>query len=210
MKKFQLYLLAFFAIAIGLYPAIYFVADDRRFGLLQSKPEALLADGLWNFGFYTHIIFGGIALLAGWSQFSKDIRNKQLNLHRYLGKIYVFCVMLSSLAGIFIGFYASAGWIAKVGFICLGIVWFSTTLAAYRFIILKDITRHQKMMIYSYGACFAAVTLRIWLPLLISYFGDFIPAYRIVAWLCWVPNIIVAHYLVLRLEKKSQKKVLGT
>ena len=51
-------------------------------------------------------------------------------------------------------------------------------------------------MIYSYAACFAAVTLRIWLPILLKIFGDFIIAYSIVAWLCWVPNIIVANLIV--------------
>jgi len=209
MKKLQFYLFALFAIVIGLYPAIYFVVD-RRFGLLQSKSEDLLSDWLWNFGFYTHIIFGGIALLTGWSQFSSSIRKNRTNLHRYLGKIYVFCVMLSSIAGISIGFYATGGWIAMTGFIGLGVTWFSTTLAAYWFILRKDIAQHQKMMIYSYGACFAAVTLRIWLPVLTASFGDFIPAYRLVAWLCWVPNILVAYYLVSKLNKKSPRQVSGT
>ena len=62
-----------------------------------------------------------------------------------------------------------------------------------------NIKRHQKFMIYSYAACFAAVTLRIWLPALIAIYQDFIPAYRIVAWLCWVPNIMVAYFIVKRL-----------
>jgi fatty acid desaturase len=64
----------------------------------------------------------------------------------------------------------------------------------------KKIEKHQKMMIYSYAACFAAVTLRIWLPLLIIVFGSFITAYTIVAWLCWVPNLIVAILITRRLE----------
>ena len=53
-------------------------------------------------------------------------------------------------------------------------------------------------MIYSYAACFGAVTLRIWLPLLILLLGSFEPAYRIVAWLAWVPNLIFAYYWVKR------------
>ena len=56
-------------------------------------------------------------------------------------------------------------------------------------------------MIYSYAACFAAVTLRLWLPLLVFLFGDFIKAYVLVSWLCWVPNIIVAYFI--------QRSVLG-
>ena len=60
------------------------------------------------------------------------------------------------------------------------------------------------MMIYSYAACFAAVTLRIWLPILTSILGEFLSAYRIVAWLCWVPNLIVA-YIISNTKKPSKK-----
>ncbi|MBS1543459.1 MAG: DUF2306 domain-containing protein [Bacteroidetes bacterium] len=205
MKKLRFGLMAAFAIAIGLYPAVYFIFD-RRFGLLQSKSEALLSDWVWNTGFYTHIILGGVALLSGWSQFSTSIRARHLQLHRNLGKLYVACVLLSSVAGIYIGFFATGGFVAAAGFICLGAVWFSSTLFAYRSVLRKDTETHQRMMMYSYGACFAAVTLRIWLPILMLLFEDFERAYRIVAWLCWVPNILVTHWLVMQLPEKSVAK----
>ncbi len=54
------------------------------------------------------------------------------------------------------------------------------------------------MMIYSYAACFAAVTLRLWLPMLTALFHDFKTAYRIVAWLCWLPNLAVARYILIK------------
>ena len=63
-----------------------------------------------------------------------------------------------------------------------------------------------KFMIFSFAACFAAVTLRIWLPILTSIMGEFNSAYRIVAWLCWVPNIIVAFFIV-RNAKATKKAV---
>jgi hypothetical protein len=42
------------------------------------------------------------------------------------------------------------------------------------------------------------VTLRIELPLLAMAFGDFLPGYRAVAWLCWVPNALWAEWYVRR------------
>jgi hypothetical protein len=47
-------------------------------------------------------------------------------------------------------------------------------------------------MIVSYAMIFGAVTLRIELPLLIGVFQDFGPAYRVIAWLSWVPNLAFA------------------
>jgi uncharacterized membrane protein len=187
------------AMIIGLYPNLYFVLD-RKFGLLSSKPDNLLKNIFWNIGFYIHIICSGIALLVGWSQFSAKLRKNYLQLHRQIGKIYVVTALSGAAGGIYIAFYATGGIIASLGFLCLGTIWFSTTLSAYINIKNGRILQHQRMMVYSYAACFAAVTLRIWLPLLIILFKDFTPAYLSVAWLCWVPNIIFANLLVRKIS----------
>ena len=183
------------AIAVGLYPLTYFIVD-REFGLLASKSDELLTNTLWNIGFYGHILLGGFALLIGWMQFSKKLRNANLKRHRNIGKVYIISALISGICGIYIAFYATGGIIASLGFIGLGIFWLFTTLRAYIAVRNKDISLHKGFMIYSYAACFAAVTLRIWLPILNIVFDDFVVAYRIVAWLCWVPNIIFAFFWV--------------
>ena len=190
------------AVAVGLYPVIYFLID-RRFGLLSSKSNGLLANISWNIAFYTHIILGGIALLIGWTQFSLKMRTRNLTLHRRTGKVYVILVMLSSIAGIYIAFFATGGIVSSLGFICLGLIWLGTTTMAYIHIRNGKIIQHQKMMVYSYAACFSAVTLRIWLPLLIMLLGNFTSAYLIVAWLCWVPNMFVAYLITKRLQTNT-------
>ena len=167
----------------------------------KSKNDALLSDIFWNIGFYIHITLGGIALLIGWTQFSVKSRTINLKLHRQIGKVYVIASLLSAVAGIYIALYATGGMIASLGFICLGIIWFYTTLRAYIEIKNGQFDKHQKRMIYSYAVCFSAVTLRIYLPLLTILFHDFINAYLIVAWLCWIPNILLAYFLVKRIQR---------
>lgn len=189
--------MAFFAIAIGFYPAIYFIID-RTFGLLSAKSEILLASLTWNTAFYTHIIFGGIALLVGWVQFRETLRITKPHIHRRLGKIYLVAAVLSALGGLVLGWSATGGMISSVGFILLAVLWLGTTLRAYSAVRAKRFAEHQAMMTYSYAACFAAVTLRLWLPMLIAVTGNFTTAYQIVAWLCWVPNIAVAYLLTTR------------
>ena len=199
-------MVAVMAILVGLYPSIYFFIP-RKFGLLQSKSDAVLNNIFWNIEFYTHIILGGLALLIGWTQFRLNLRTNNLKLHRQIGKVYVITSLLSAVAGIYIALFATGGLITSLGFICLGIIWFYTTLRAYIEIKNKRIDKHQNMMIYSYAACFSAVTLRIYLPLLNILFHDFIKAYIVVAWLCWIPNIIVAYFLVKQLQRKKDKTV---
>jgi hypothetical protein len=53
-------------------------------------------------------------------------------------------------------------------------------------------------MIRSYALTLAAVMLRIYLPLSQVFAIPFEPAYQTIAWLCWVPNLVVAEWLILR------------
>jgi uncharacterized membrane protein len=188
---------AFFAIAIGLYPLLYFLVDMRSNGLLQSKPKAILGSDIWNTAFYIHIIFGGIALLIGWTQFSASLRRRYLRLHRTVGKLYVIAVAMSSVAALYIAFFATGGLICVLGFGSLAIIWLISDVKAYTTIRQGHVSQHQKWMICNYALTFAAVTLRIWLPLLSTFvFHDFIPAYRVVSWLSWVPNLVVALIII--------------
>jgi hypothetical protein len=68
-----------------------------------------------------------------------------------------------------------------------------------------DIDRHRAWMLRNYSLTFAAVTLRIYLPLAAAVLHfDFIPAYRVISWLCWVPNLIVAEILARRALKNPE------
>jgi uncharacterized membrane protein len=196
-KKVAFIIFAGLCVSIGLYPLVFFIIDPT-FGLLNSKSDLLLDDGLWNIGFYTHISLGGLALLIGWTQFMEKLRKTNINLHRNIGKVYLISVTLSSVSGFYIAFFATGGPIASIGFMVLAIIWLFTTLRAFLEIKNRSVKKHQKYMIYSYAACFAAVTLRLWLPVLTSVFNDFVTAYQIVAWLCWIPNLVVASFLINR------------
>lgn len=205
MKKASWIIVGILSTLVGLYPGIYFLID-RQFGLLASKSAELLGDNSWNIAFYGHIVLGGIALLLGWLQFSHKLRRRYINLHRTIGKIYVISVLISGTCGLFIALYVTGGIISTIGFFTLGIIWLSTTILGFRAIRKGNVESHEKFMVFSYAACFAAVTLRFWLPILTIVMGEFVSAYRIVAWLCWVPNIIIAYFIV-RKTKRSIRPV---
>lgn len=191
-------LMALFAIFIGLYP-LRFIGLPHSEGLLGSKSDILLSSSLYLAAFYTHIFLGGLALLTGFSQFFKSIRIKRPAIHRALGKTYVVSVMLSGISALAIAFFATGGLVPALGFATLALLWLYTTAKAYTSIKNRQIGNHQKWMIRSYALCFAAVTLRIYLPLFTGAMDmAFIPAYMIIAWLCWVPNLLVAEFVIIR------------
>jgi len=194
-----------FAIAIGLYPLMYYVVDMRTQGLLSSKPKELLNSALWFPLFYVHITAGGLALLTGWSQFSNKLRGRYLNTHRFVGKVYVLSVLLSSCAGLYIAFFASGGIVCVVGFGSLALLWLFTDIKAYISVRKLQIDEHERWMTRNYALTFAAVTLRIWLPLATGLMHfDFITSYRVISWLCWVPNLVVAELVITRKNNRLE------
>ena len=192
-------IIASLAVIVGLYPLLYFSEGFRTYGFLAGKPEALRQNLYYMSTFYTHISFGSIALLTGWSQFSEQLRSRYLSRHRLLGKVYVGSVLLSSLSGFAIAMFATGGMVSIVGFAALALSWLFSNVKAYTAILNKDLQAHKNWMICNYALTFAAVTLRIWLPFSQAVLHmDFVLAYQIAAWLCWVPNLLVAAVIINR------------
>lgn len=183
----------------SFYPLDYLFTDSP-IQLLTSKAASLLNSNFYMICFYFHIIFGGIALLIGWVQFIEKFRIKYMNIHRWIGKIYISSILLSGIPGLYIAFHASAGLSPKLGFSIGSIIWVTLAILSYTSIRKGNVIMHKKCIMYNYAGTFGAVTLRLWLPLLINIFREFALAYQIVAWLSWIPNMIVVY---LYLEKRE-------
>lgn len=196
IKKIVWIVIVILAIGTGFYP-FTFVFSNVRDSFLHFKESIMTLDTIWYVAFYTHILLGGIATLTGWSQFSKKLRVKNINLHRVLGKIYVLSILFSSIAGLYIAALANGGIIAKLGFSFMAIAWMITTTLAYTTIRKKKIEQHRQWMIRSYAVTLAGVTFRLWLPLLLFGFNmQFVTVYRIDSWVSWVLNLVIAEMVI--------------
>jgi uncharacterized membrane protein len=170
----------------AIYAAHYFLG--RPTGHFGEHFPILLA----------HITGGSVALLLGPWQFSTKLRERALNLHRWLGRVYLAAVALGSLAGFTLAFFSEEGPPTHFGFGALAVLWFATGLTAYRRILRGNIESHRQWMVRNYALTLAAVTLRNELPLMLVARMQFSHAYVIVSWLCWVPNLFVAEWLLRR------------
>jgi hypothetical protein len=104
-------------------------------------------------------------------------------------------VLIGGTSGLVLATTAQGGLPARAGFATLGILWLWTTSMGYVRIRSGYIEAHRRWMIRSYALTFAAVALRIYLPLSAAVGISFGEAYPAIAWLCWVPNLIVAEVI---------------
>lgn len=195
------------AILISGYSIVqYLIMDAHQAGFVRLKLMFISTlNSFWYIMLYIHIVFSIIALVIGpFTLFSK-FREKNINRHRLFGKIYMIGILFGGVSGLYLAFYATGGLVSQLGFGFLSIFWMITAAQALAKIKQKKIHEHQKWMIRNYSLTFAAVTLRIWLVLFTVLFGfeNFSLSYSMIAWLCWVPNLIIAELII---QRKCQVK----
>lgn len=154
----------------------------------------------WRYAFYTHVITSTFVLFLGIFQFIHRLIYGYKKLHRYIGLVYLIIVVcLSGPSGLIMGIYANGGIYARVSFVTLSLLWMGFTAWAYVRILRHDVRAHQAYMLRSYALTLSAVTLRSYafvLPVFVHMDGR--DEYILIAWLSWIPNLIVAEILIRR------------
>ncbi len=201
-----LFFLAFFSILMLRIIWLYIpVKNDVAF--LQLKQEYIQITH-WRIAFFVHVFTSIVVLLAGFTQFSKKLLYKYKKLHRTLGYVYVINILLiTGPASLLMGFYANGGITSIIGFVLLAIFWILFTALALYFAIKKNFVQHQNFMIRSFALTLSAISLRLW-KVFFAYFTDIAPMdrYRLIAWLGWVLNLIIAEIIIFKLTKSKQNR----
>jgi uncharacterized membrane protein len=143
-----------------------------------------------------HIVGAILTLGLGPLQFLPQLRGWNLNVHRWIGRLYLLGVLAGGSSGLYLAFFSYGGIIAHSAFGSLAVLWLATGLLAYRAIRARRIAEHRRWMIRNFALTFAGVMLRLWMPLSAVGGIPFEQAYPVVAWLCWVPNLIVVEVLL--------------
>ena len=148
-------------------------------------------------GILTHVFGAALALLVGPLQFVERWRRAKPAVHRTLGTMYLALgVLPGGVAGLYMAFFAYGGWVSQAGFGAGAIGWLITAWFAYAAARRRDFAAHRAWMIRNFALTFAAVTLPIQLGSSFAAGIDFVLFYAIVAWSSWVPNLLVAEWLV--------------
>jgi uncharacterized membrane protein len=138
-----------------------------------------------------HAGAASIALIIGPFQFIRTRAGRRPGWHRITGPLYVAACLIAAPAGFVLAIGSSAGPVAAVGFALLSVIWFYVNARGLNAVLRGRYAEHGRWMIRSYALTFAAVTLRIYLPIGGMAFGDFMTFYRIDAWLSWIPNLLI-------------------
>ena len=167
-------------------------------GFLVTKSDVVLSNKFYIACFYIHITTSFLALGLGVIQFIPKFILKYKKLHRIIGMVYVYSILLLACpSGLELAVNANGGLPAKIGFTLQCIVWFVVTLLAVYKALQKKWLAHIQYMIVSYAITLAAFSLRTE-----SFFMYYFlhtkqnETYVSVTWLSWVGNLLIALLLI--------------
>jgi uncharacterized membrane protein len=185
--------------ALAILVALFSYRYVFNLGLIPPNIAANRYRTMW---LVTHAGFAATALLIGAVQFSNVLRERKPALHRRLGRAYVVSCLVGAATGLVLALGSSAGPIASLGFGSLAFVWLLANVLGWQRARARLFAAHRRWMIRSWALTLSAVTLRLYMPIP-EFFGlPELPAYEVISFLCWVPNLIVAE-LMLRVDRLS-------
>lgn len=198
-------LLAYFAVLM-LRITLQYIPVKTDVAFLQIK-QSYIDNDLWFVCFYIHVYTSMFALVAGFTQFWPQVLKRFKKLHRSAGYVYIITVVfISGPASLVMGWYANGGISSRIAFLLLGCLWIVFTVKAWQKAVQKDFKAHRSYMIRSYALTLSAISLRAWKVLIIySFHPGPMDAYRIVAWLGWVGNLLAAEYIIVSQRSQGAK-----
>jgi uncharacterized membrane protein len=165
-------------------------------------PVQLTSNPMAHPWLWVHATLAATALIAGPWQFIPKLRARRPQVHRWTGRVYIFCCLVGGLSGLLLASGSTAGPIARAGFGLLAVVWVGVNAQGLRLAMTGRYAEHRQWMIRSFALTFGAVTLRIYMPLAMVAGLDQMEAYRAISWLAWVPNLMLAELYIRGLPRR--------
>ncbi|MCS4304743.1 DUF2306 domain-containing protein [Chryseobacterium sp. BIGb0232] len=176
-----------------------YTSFDKTVGFLAFKQQ-VVNNPYWMTFFYIHIFSITLCFLAGLTQFSPQFLRENRSLHKMIGKVYVYNILIINVPACFVlGLFSNGGLIGITGFLTQDILWAYFTIAAVLSIKKGNIIRHKNFMILSYAVTTTAITFRIIKNLFYNEkLHDYELFYGINVWLALVINLLIAYYFLKR------------
>jgi len=180
--------MTYLALLVAGLSGTYILADPSVFHpLFQAKFITHLAAIRW------HALTGCVALALGPFLFLPGPRR----VHRFLGRIYLGCVLVSASTGLRMSLIAYGGPVPQTQFTVLSFLWLVSALMAYGTVRAGRIEEHRRWMGRNYALTWGTVATRVCLHGLQELGCPLDPLYQLVG-LPWVPCLVAGELLLSR------------
>jgi uncharacterized membrane protein len=171
-------------------------------------PDFIMHNAMAKPWLLVHAGFAAAALLLGPTQFVPALRRRAPALHRWMGRAFIVSALIGGASGLPLALGTAAGPIAATGFTGLAVLTLLCAVQAWRLAMARRFPEHREWAIRTFALLFAGVTLRLWLPLSMIAQLDLMESYRVISFLAWVPNLLLAELYLARGRAKRRSPAM--
>lgn len=185
-----------------------YISGDKNIGFLAFKQQ-VIENPYWMAFFYIHIFSITLCLLAGLTQFSSQFLKDNKSLHRIIGKMYVYNILIINVPACFVlGLFSNGRLTGISGFLIQDILWAYFTVIAVFSIKKGNMIKHRNYMILSYAITTTAITFRIIKNLVYDEnVYDYELFYGINVWLALIINLLIAFWVIKTNESSLKRNI---
>src|SRR5581483_11392977 len=117
-------------------------------------PSSVTGNAMAHPWLWVHAGLGATSLLVGPWQFVPRLRARWPKVHRWVGRIYVFCALVGGFAGLLLASGTTAGPVARAGFGLLAVVSMGIAANGLRLALTGRYAEHREWMVRSFALIF--------------------------------------------------------
>ncbi|MFZ6770093.1 DUF2306 domain-containing protein [Undibacterium sp. Di26W] len=192
---------------------VFFLVVGLLFMLVMVKVELPLLLGMnpqweqkinaYRWCLHVHALAATLALLAAPIQFFPGFRNRHLQMHRVLGRLYAIAVAIAAPLAIYIALMHLAP-AEKWPAVAQGCLWLGTTLAAVLTACKKQLIMHQIWITRSYALTLTFIVTRMLVDVLKMDINASFGGNANLIWVSSFMALVMADLLCISLQQGRQ------
>ncbi len=172
-----------------------FVLYQRDLQLLDANSPLRQRYGQVPWWILAHGVFGALALILGFFQFSTRLRQRHLSLHRLMGRIYIASIFIAAPAAVPITLILGPPTLV-MAVVIQSAGWMLTAATALYCVRTGRIQQHREWMMRSYPFAMVFVVVRVILAIpAVARMGEaglISVVWSVIATACFLPSFLIA------------------
>ena len=198
-------------VAFGLMTLFVFYQRDSQLFDAHSPLRQRYAPIPWLI--LAHGVPGALALLLGMFQFSSRLRQRYLQVHRVMGRIYIGSVVIAAPVAVAVAISLPLPTLTMASVI-QAVGWLLTTATALYCVRTGNIQQHREWMMRSYPFAMVFVVVRVILAIpAVERMGELGVAtvvWSVIATACFLPSFVIAWQTLAASRRTTKARAAAT
>jgi len=162
----------------------------------------------WNrkYWLFTHVVSGMTATIMSPFQFISYLRTHYLKLHKVIGRIYVYSIVISSLTSFYLCATTPENFWYALGLGGFTAAWLVTAIMGIFYVMKGRIDLHRAWMVRSFVVTVGFSISRLLEDMIVHTDAEVgrVERLTVLSWVSWIIPLLVTEYILIKKRNKAR------